>query len=401
VKLADGYQLDEAVPLGDLRPHPKNPNQGDVGAIVDSIETVGFYGVVIAQKPNGTRKNGRILAGEHRWRAAKAEGATTIPVCWVDVDDEDADRILLGDNQIARLALMDQATQAAMLQALAATERGLSGTGTDNDDLDSLLEELANTNGRGDVAKDKTDPDAPEMTADGDLWTLGRHRLVCGDSFDAAVLAKLTDGLKVDMVWTDPPYGMDLDTKFGDVHERGGDYRRVDGDDAAFNPKPLFTTLSTVAEQFWWGADYYRADLPSGGAWIVWDKRSTDTDEGRWDKSIGNQFELCWTKHAHRRELARVEWCGHFGLAGDDTTSRVHPTQKPVKLVRWFFDRYKGDVVLDLFAGSGPVAIACEDTGRTALLVEKDRRYCDLIAKRWADYTGQTPGLNGTPRPIE
>lgn len=143
MRLADGYELDPAVPLTDLRPHPKNPNQGDVGAIVESIETVGFYGTVTAQKPRNGRKHGRILAGEHRWRAAQAENADTIPVSWLDVDDDTALRILLADNQIGRLAQLDQAAQAAALQALASTDLGLSGTGTDADDLDLLLADLA------------------------------------------------------------------------------------------------------------------------------------------------------------------------------------------------------------------------------------------------------------------
>jgi hypothetical protein len=407
VKLADGYQLDEAVPLGDLRPHPKNPNQGDVGAIVDSIETVGFYGVVTAQAAHGKnapkRTYGRILAGEHRWRAAKAEGADTIPVNWLDVTDEEAERIMLGDNQIARLALMDMASQAAMMERLATTEKGLAGTGYDSADLDGLLEELAKNDGRGQGAKDKTDPDAPEMTADGDLWTLGRHRLICGDSFDPDVNARLCDGLTVGMVWTDPPYGMHLDATYSGTHQGAGDYRDVDGDDRPFDASGVLALTAKVPEQFWWGADYYRSHLPAGGAWVVWDKRWREGEDEvvALDAAQGAHFELCWSKQGHKREIARVLWNGYNGLADDDTDGRVHPTQKPVKLVRWFLDRYKGDVVLDLFAGSGPVAIACEDTGRTALLVEKDRRYCDLIVKRWADYTGQTPELNGTPRPIE
>ena len=142
MKLADGYELDPAVPIDHLRPHPENPNDGDVGAIVDSIQTVGFYGVVTAQKPRNGRKNGRILAGEHRWRAAKAEGAESIPVSWLDVDDEEALRIVLGDNQIARLAMLDRAAQAAALEALTQTSLGLAGTGTDGDDLDSILADL-------------------------------------------------------------------------------------------------------------------------------------------------------------------------------------------------------------------------------------------------------------------
>lgn len=139
MRLADGYELAEAVPLADLRPHPKNPNQGDVGAIAESIETVGFYGVVVAQKPNGSRKTGRILAGEHRWRAAKADGAEAIPVCWVDVDDDEAERIMVGDNRIARLAAIDREAQVTVLEAMALSDRGLAGTGFDGDDLDHFI----------------------------------------------------------------------------------------------------------------------------------------------------------------------------------------------------------------------------------------------------------------------
>lgn len=142
MKLADGYELEAAVAVTDLLPHPENPNQGDVGAIVESINVVGFYGVVTAQKPRNGRKKGRILAGEHRWRAAQAEGSETIPVNWLDVSDEEALRILLGDNRIARLALMDREAQAALLEALAPTPLALSGTGYDGDDLDALLERL-------------------------------------------------------------------------------------------------------------------------------------------------------------------------------------------------------------------------------------------------------------------
>jgi hypothetical protein len=130
--IAQTYE--EAVPLERLTPSPENINEGDVGAIAESIQTNGFYGSVIAQRSSGT-----IIAGEHRWRAAQATGGETVPVIWLDVDDEQARRIRLVDNRTTRLGRDDEARLAELLTELAATDLGLAGTGYDGDDLDQLL----------------------------------------------------------------------------------------------------------------------------------------------------------------------------------------------------------------------------------------------------------------------
>lgn len=130
--------VDQTVePLASLKPHPRNPNQGDVGAISESIDAHGFYGQVIAQQSTRT-----ILAGEHRWRAAKAAGMAEIPVTWVDVDDEQALRIVLVDNRSSELAFRDPAGLVELLQELAQTPLALTGTGYDADALDELLADL-------------------------------------------------------------------------------------------------------------------------------------------------------------------------------------------------------------------------------------------------------------------
>ena len=113
------------------------------------------------------------------------------------------------------------------------------------------------------------------------------------------------------------------------------------------------------------------------------------------DKMFGSSFELCWSKSKHKREIARVLWAGYFGMGGEDTKQRVHPTQKPIDLVIWFFERYKGNKVIDLFLGSGSTLIACEKTGRKCYGMELDPHYCDVIIKRWEDYTGKKAQLNG------
>jgi len=128
---------DPAVPLADLTPHPENANEGDVGAIAESMTANGFFGTVLAQKSTGA-----IITGEHRWRAARTLGEPTVPVLWADVDDDRAARIRLADNRTARLGRDDETALAALLTDLATTPGGLTGTGYDGDDLDQLIQDL-------------------------------------------------------------------------------------------------------------------------------------------------------------------------------------------------------------------------------------------------------------------
>jgi ParB-like chromosome segregation protein Spo0J len=161
----------ELVPIGNLRPHPKNPRQGDVNAIVESIKANQFYGVCVAQ-----RATGFILVGNHRWMAARQCGLDRIPVVWVDCDDATALRILLADNRTNDLAAYDEDKLAEVLQEIQAGAGTLSGTGYDLEALGDLLKDL---DGYGETVEGLTDDDAvPEVrpepvTRPGDLWLLG------------------------------------------------------------------------------------------------------------------------------------------------------------------------------------------------------------------------------------
>jgi len=144
----------ELAPLDTVRPHPRNPRQGDTGAIHESIEANGFYGAIIAQKSTGF-----ILAGNHRWQAAQQSGATEIPITWVDVDDDHALRILLADNRTNDLASYDENALADILKEIHEAHGNLIGTGYDGDDLDQLLADLgetANGVGGGEDAPDQS-----------------------------------------------------------------------------------------------------------------------------------------------------------------------------------------------------------------------------------------------------
>lgn len=245
---------------------------------------------------------------------------------------------------------------------------------------------------------DEITEDVKPVSKLGDLWELGRHRVLCGDSTDAEQVARLMDGKKADMVFTDPPYGMNLDTdwssaksslKFADEKKAlgGKKHKKVIGDNDDFSPnliKTIFDNFGYCKEIFLFGADYY-SDLlinKNDGSWIVWDKR---LDESA-DKMYGSCFELCWSKKKHKRMIARIKWAGIFGTEKEFDHKRHHPTQKPINLVKWFFDYYslkKCLFVADLYLGSGSTLIAAEKTNRICYGMELDEHYTDVIVKRY------------------
>ena len=215
-----------------------------------------------------------------------------------------------------------------------------------------------------------------------------------------ADIAKLMAGEKADMVFTDPPYGIDLETDYSSMkanprmfHEKGLDggnkYNKVVGDDTPFDPAILMGYFSYCSEQFWWGADYYsdRIIQRDKGSWIVWDKRLEESA----DLMYGSCFELCWSRHRHKRDIARVKWAGVFGVEKEPERRRLHPTQKPVALAEWFIERYSKlkHLIIDLYGGSGSTLIACEKLGRRCFMMEIDEHYCDVIIQRWQNYTGK------------
>jgi DNA modification methylase len=226
----------------------------------------------------------------------------------------------------------------------------------------------------------------------GDLFVLGNHRLLCGDSTEAAQVERLMNGEKADFLYNDPPYGMNLNTNYAKNNlVVGKTYKKVINDDKEFNPTFYLELFKDVKEQFWWGADYYCQHLPKNGSWIVWDKKKEVLDE-----SIGTGFELCWSKLPHKRMLARFLWSGF--TAKEKKESRVHPTQKPIALHEWFFSRWgkSNDKVVDLFGGSGSTLIACEKTNRKCFMMELDPQYCQVIIDRWEKYTGKKAVKHGS-----
>ena len=266
-------------------------------------------------------------------------------------------------------------------------------------DIDFSLDEPA------EIVEDEVPETVETRCKLGDIWQLGEHRLMCGDSTKVDDVEKLMNGEKADMVFTDMPYGMNLDTDYSKMNGAkkniefkqrknvvgGKTYEQGKIDD--FTPEMvsnLFACFNYVKEIFLWGADYFAELLPNknDGSWIVWDKRD---DNEQFDKMYGSSFELCWSKNKHKRDIARVRWCGVFGTEKEFDKKRHHPTQKPSALVQWFLDRYSKDnqSIVDLFGGSGSTLIACEQLNRKCYTMELDEHYCDVIITRWENLTGK------------
>lgn len=213
--------------------------------------------------------------------------------------------------------------------------------------------------------------------------------------------------IKVDMILSDPPYGMFLDTDFSDMkgllksigrknHTSGNKYDKVIGDNDDFKPELIttfFNNFGYCKEIFLFGADYFAELLPNknDGSWLVWDKRKESQAD-----AIGSEFELIWSKNKHKRRMLRHDWFGFLSSQNSqDARNRVHPTQKPVSLLVDIINQWGKDcnIILDLYGGSGSTLIACEQLNRQCFTMELDPKYCDVIIKRWENLTGQKAEL--------
>ena len=375
----------ETLRILELTPDPNNARQHDdknLKAIMGSLKEFG------QRKPIVITEAGVIVAGNGTVEAAKRLGWLDIEVVRVPSDWTDAQvkAFAIADNRTAELANWNQEVLTSQLLELEAEGWELAEFG---------FEPLEMPDEDKPIVEDEIPESAPGRVALGDIWQLGNHRLMCGDSFSKAAIDQLLDGQTAHMVFSDPPYGMNLDTDYSKMGSNKN-YDRVIGDNRQFDASFLLDYFSDCKEVFLWGADYYVETLnrnyPDLGSWIIWDKYSDDRI-GLLDGKFGSAFETCWSKAQHRRELARVLVTTNYTARGDET--RVHPTQKPVQLAKWFLDRYGKNAtnIVDLFGGSGFTLIACEQLGKTAFLMELDPKYCDVIIERWEKLTGQKAEL--------
>ncbi len=388
----------EYLPTDSLRPHPDNPRRGDVAAIRESLAHHGQYRPLVVN-----RRTMEVLCGNHTFRAAQEVGLTEIAVTFVDVDSEQARRILLVDNRTNDQATYDLEALVELLEELA----DLGGTGYDDGSLAELLDEL-----RPDPVGEDEPPPLPEEpeTRPGDLLVLGDHRLRCADATAPQSYARLLGDERCEAMWTDPPYGVDYEGKTKAALTIQGD--RAGGLEALISA--AFAAADTALSP---GARLYMAH-PAGElsvtfantfvaqGWklrqtLVWVKDAFVL--GRSDYHYRHEPILYGHKPGEGRIGRGAK--GWYGDHAQDSVlevarprhSRDHPTMKPPELVERCVrnSTRRGDLVLDPFAGSGSTLVACESSGRAARLVELDPRYCDVIVARFERLTGRRAERRG------
>jgi len=426
----------ERWPTGRLRPDPRNPRRhppAQLRQIETSIAAFGWTNPILVAP------DGEIIAGEARWLAARSLKRPTVPVIVLNhLSPNQRNAYRVADNRLPLGAYWDEALLSDVLRSLAETEIDIPVIGFTDEEIASLLKPAEASVADGDEAPP---PPARPTTSLGDIWHLGEHRLICADSTKPETLDRLLAG-GADLVFTDPPYGMAYDggrarskTKppamvftdppygmsFGAGKEAGATpvgatvkaHGMILGDDARGDAL-IDLVAGALANARTWvrpGAAWYvcftwrtyaeflqamvRADLPPS-ACIVWDKGS-----------VGLGFQHYRPQHEFIFYVAGERWYG--GNAEGDvwnftrgaTGVYVHPTQKPLDLVKRAVENSSlpGDVVLDLFAGSGTTLIACEALGRRARLVELDPKYCDVIAARWERASGKKAKRQTGPDP--
>ena len=328
---------------------------------------------------NGTVEGAK-KAGIDKLRIIEAEGDELIAVRRAGLTEDQKVGLALADNRSSDLSEWDN----EMLRQLS-EEHDLTPWFEDGELLAEVLEPEEGLTDADDV------PEVPEepITKPGDLWILGNHRLLCGDSTDVLAVERLMDGKKADMVFTDPPYGVSV-VKGGKVGAdfgvaKKGHYAEVIGDDTTQTAHDAIAVCQSlkIPVQIYWGGNYYADKLPPTSCWLIWDKRG--------DSGIVNTFadcELAWTNMTGPARIHKQLWNGMIREGEKD--KRVHPTQKPVALAEWAVKQYlKGSTVLDLFLGSGSTLIACEKLRKACYGMEMSPAYCDVIVKRWENFTGK------------
>lgn len=371
--------------LSEITPYARNAKKHDKKQIANVAESIKQYGFV---QPIVIDRDGVIVIGHCRAMAAKKLGIKEVPcVCVDDLTPEQVNALRLVDNK------SNESDWDLDLLADELPELDLSMFDFDwalpEDPMEQVVEDEA----------PEVDEEAEPVTKPGNIWQLGRHRLMCGDSTKSNDVSALMGGRLADMLLTDPPYGVDYTGKTKDALKIEND-AKSDEDfigflQAAF--KSADSVMKPGAVFYIWHADYKAYVFITACQMIGWEVRQILI----WVK---NAMVLGRKDYQSKHEPCLYGWksgAGHLWASDRKQTTvlefdrptknKEHPTMKPVALFDYQIKNNTkgGDAVLDLFSGSGTTVVACEQNGRTAYVMEYDPRYCDVIVKRWETLTGE------------
>jgi DNA modification methylase len=364
-------------PLSDIKPYEKNPRQKyDIQKVAQSIKEFGF------QQPIVVDRAGVIIVGHGRYQASKSLGLETVPVVIADLSPEKAKAYRIADNKTNEYSDWDIGLLQQEFTDLLDINYDLELTGFDADELEKLI--VGEKEGLTDEDAVPETPEEPKAQL-GDIYKLGEHRLMCGDSTKIDDVDKLMEGTRPDMVFTDPPYNIDYEG-VKDKRDKIKNDKMNDDAFVDFLMQTLYSCETMYVCCSWQYNHLFKKAMEQIGrkpkAMIVWDKVNPAQHLDKYYK----QHEL-------------IYYYGDFGgqqtLRGDvwklkRQKNTVHPTMKPVELITMALDDQPSKKkVLDVFGGSGSTMIACEKKLKTCYMMEYEPKYVDVIIKRWEDFTGQ------------
>ena len=392
----------QMVEIEKVVPNPRNPNKHSEKQIALLSKIIAAQGWR-AQITVGTR-SGFIVRGHGRLLAARKLGLAEVPVDYQAYETEAAEWAdLIADNRLSELSETDELLLKDLLQELGTSELDLELTAYTADEIDQMLGSAKEVQ-EDDFDADKALSEIDEaQTKLGDIYILGKHRLLCGDSTDAAAVEKLMDGQKADIAVTDPPYNVGYTGGTKDALTIQNDKQ----EDSAFRQflSAAFTNMDAAMKP---GAVFYIWHADSEG----YNFRAACKDAGWqvrqcliWNK---NQLVMGRQDYHWKHEPCLYGWkegAAHLWASDRKQTTILcfdrpqknaeHPTMKPVALLAYqIANNTKGeDIALDLFGGSGTTLVACEQLGRKCYMMELDPKYCDVIIKRWEELTGNKAEL--------
>jgi DNA modification methylase len=400
----------EMVDPATLKPWPKNPRKNDgepVEKVAESIKRFGFAAPIVAR-----RETREIIAGHTRWKAATKLKLTEVPVRFLDIDEREAHLLALADNRLGELAEWDTPDLHALLASYDLGDQMVAGW---NEKEMRELERAARND--GEIEDDEAPPlPVTPVTQPGDLWLLGKHRLVCGDATDPKAVALARAHLEPFLMVTDPPYGVEHDPHWREeagVSSYGPQAKGLVANDDRRDWGAAYKLFPGRAA-YVWHAGKYAGEVAAGltkvgfeiRSQIIWKKPQIIFGRGHYHW----QHEPCWYA---ARDGGPVKWSGdrkqstiweikslHVmgGARGtDENPITGHATQKPLECMARPMRNHGaiGDVVYDPFCGSGTALIAAEHLGRVCVALDVSAAYCDVIVERWQRLTGDKAQRQG------
>ena len=353
--------------ISEIKNNPNNPRLIKDDKFKKLVASIKEFPEMLDAREIVVNKDHIILGGNMRFKAAKEAGLKEVPVKVVDWSEEKQRQFVIKDNVSGGEWDWD----------LLANE-------WDVEELDDWgLDVPADFLEPEEVVEDEApgvDESEPPKSKLGEIYQLGRHRVMCGDSTDNMALTALLDGATVDLLHTDPPYGISANNMTMGTGKKKFHRGSTDWDTEAVSIEYLLHLSDKVCI---WGGNYFTDQLPTNNDWLCWHKKN--------DGLSFSEFELAWTNYGKNTRIISHHWGGE---------EKQHVTMKPVAVCAWAINLLDGiDTVLDTYLGSGSTLIACEQTDRTCYGSELDPKYVDVIRKRYHKLvTGNEEGWeNGTP----